>query len=426
IRFDGVWKKFSRSDRHRSLRDALPAMAKSLFGRRAPTAVDGLEPHEFYSLRDLSFSVRSGECLGVVGPNGAGKSTVLKCASRILRPNRGKVTVKGRVSALIEVGAGFHPDLTGRENVFLNGTILGMRRRDVADRFDRIVEFSGLADFIHMPVKRYSSGMYARLGFAVAAFMDPDVLLIDEVLAVGDMNFARKCVQKIRETQQAGAAVLFISHNLSDIRLVCDRVLLIGHGACSFDGPPDEGIHRYLASLAAGDNTGCGHPAVGRLTVGLSDAVGNPVFSAAPGGVLHVDVELTAASAIAETSVGITVVDAHNQEVYGCRIDTLGHDPVDLPASGKLTVRFQLETNLAPGSYSIGTVVRGRPETDGFAHPMSLEQNPHRLQLTVQGATESWGPANLFAACETTLEPAPDEPTARRPDERLTAVGGRS
>ncbi len=220
----------------RALRDLWPRWKRALFQPAASAAA--LEGDEFYSLKGVSFEVRSGECLGIIGPNGAGKSTILKCASRILRPNRGQVKVKGRVSALIEVGAGFHPDLTGKENVFLNGTILGMKRAEIADRFDQIVDFAGLADFIHTPVKRYSSGMYARLGFAVSAFMEPDVLLIDEVLSVGDLAFARKCEQKIKEICSGDTTVLFISHNLAAVRSICDRVIVLAGGEVRFDGAP--------------------------------------------------------------------------------------------------------------------------------------------------------------------------------------------
>lgn len=189
VEFEGVWKRFKRGERAGSLRDAIPWVTRQVL-RRQPQA-SAKPSREFYSLKDVNFQVRAGECLGIIGPNGAGKSTLLKCATRILRPNQGSIRVKGRVSALIEVGAGFHPDLTGRENIYLNGAILGMSRRQVTNCFDAIVDFSGMAKFIDTPVKRYSSGMFARLGFSVAAFMEPDVLLIDKALSVGDMNFAK-------------------------------------------------------------------------------------------------------------------------------------------------------------------------------------------------------------------------------------------
>ena len=186
IVFDGVWKKFQRGEHHDSLRDLIPSLVRNVIRRRDPSA---LRADEFWILRDVSFRVERGQALGILGRNGAGKSTTLKLLSRILKPTKGEARVTGRVGALIEISAGFHPDLTGRENVFLQGAILGMRRREIEDNLGKIIEFSELADFIDTPVKRYSSGMNARLGFSIAAHVRPDVLLIDEVLSVGDLKF---------------------------------------------------------------------------------------------------------------------------------------------------------------------------------------------------------------------------------------------
>src|SRR6266496_2268440 len=195
IAFDGVWKKFRRGEHHDSLRDLIPALVRRFVSKREIA----LDADEFWVLRNVSFAVRPGQALGIIGPNGAGKSTALKLLTRILKPTRGTATVHGRVGALIELAAGFHPDLTGRENIFLQGAIMGMRRDDIRSRFDEIIEFAGIPDFIDTPVKRYSSGMNARLGFAIAAHLDPEVLLIDEVLAVGDYNFQQKCYARLEE-----------------------------------------------------------------------------------------------------------------------------------------------------------------------------------------------------------------------------------
>src|SRR5579862_2960140 len=196
IEFDQVWKKFARGELHDSLRDLVPATVRRLAGRGP--ARDELSGEEFWAVRDVSFEVRPGEALGILGPNGAGKSTILKLLTRILVPTRGHCAVAGRAGALIEVAAGFHPDLTGRENVFLQGAIMGMRRGEIAARFDEIVDFAGVEAFIDTPVKRYSSGMNARLGFAIAAHLNPDVLLIDEVLSVGDLAFQEKCQARMK------------------------------------------------------------------------------------------------------------------------------------------------------------------------------------------------------------------------------------
>src|SRR5882672_7362007 len=223
-----VWKKFHRGAIHDSLRDLVPATAKRLLGR-GPKATE-LDKGDFWALREVGFEVRPGEALGIIGPNGAGKSTMLKLLTKILRPTRGNCTVRGRVGALIEVAAGFHPDLTGLENIYLQGAIMGMRASEIVGKVDEIVSFAGVADFIDTPVKRYSSGMHARLGFSVAAHLDPDVLLIDEVLSVGDLAFQEKCYERMQRFARSGIAIVFVSHNLSAISTLCSRVLVMRHG----------------------------------------------------------------------------------------------------------------------------------------------------------------------------------------------------
>jgi len=241
--FDGVWKKFRRGERHDSLRDLIPATVGRLFAPTPPNSE--LSDREFWAVHDVSFEVRPGEALGIIGPNGAGKSTILKLLTKILKPTLGRCEVKGRAGALIEVAAGFHPDLTGRENVFLQGAIMGMKRTEIARKFDEIVEFAGVSDFIDTQVKRYSSGMNARLGFAIAAHLDPDVLLIDEVLSVGDAAFQDKCVDRMRLLIQRGVPVVFISHNLPAILDLCTRAIVIERGTVQFNGVPAEAIQKY-------------------------------------------------------------------------------------------------------------------------------------------------------------------------------------
>jgi lipopolysaccharide transport system ATP-binding protein len=208
------------------------------------------ELHDLWALRDVSFTVNQGEAIGIIGRNGAGKSTLLKVLSRITPPTEGRARVRGRVGTLLEIGTGFHPELNGRDNIFLSGTILGMRYAEVARKFDEIVAFSEVEKFLDTPVKRYSSGMYVRLAFAVAAFLDPEILIVDEVLAVGDASFQRKSLGRLNEAStQHGRTVLFVSHNLQAIRTFCRRVLLLDHGKLVFDGPAEEGIERYLRSI---------------------------------------------------------------------------------------------------------------------------------------------------------------------------------
>lgn len=200
---------------------------------------------EFWAVKDVSFAVKRGEALGIIGHNGAGKSTILKLLSNITAPTSGVITINGRLSALIEVGSGFHPELTGRENIYLSGSILGMRRREITDKLDRIIDFAGVRQFIDTPVKRYSSGMYVRLGFAIAAHLDPDVLLLDEVLAVGDASFQAKCMHRIFQLKKKGTTIVFISHDLSSVGRLCDRALLLNEGRVAASGMPTDVIVEY-------------------------------------------------------------------------------------------------------------------------------------------------------------------------------------
>jgi ABC-type polysaccharide/polyol phosphate transport system ATPase subunit len=250
IEFADVWKKFRRGERHDSLRDLVPAMAKRIFRRGTPS---DLETEEFWALKDVSFEVKRGEALGIIGPNGAGKSTTLKLLNRILRPTRGSCRLRGRVGALIEVAAGFHPDLTGRENVFLQGAIMGMRRTEIAARLDEIIDFAGVAEFVDTPVKRYSSGMNARLGFSVAAHLEPDVLIIDEVLSVGDMAFQRRCVERMEEFRRSGVAIAFVSHDMASISKLCANALFLNRGIVAA-GPTADVIRRYATAATQAES----------------------------------------------------------------------------------------------------------------------------------------------------------------------------
>jgi len=251
IHVDHVWKKFRKGEIHDSLRELIPAAFKRLTGR-GPKRSD-LNQSEFWALKDVSFEVKQGESLGIIGPNGAGKSTMLKVLSRIMKPNRGNYDIHGRLSALIEVGAGFHSDLTGRENIYLNGTILGMTRQEIKAKEEAIIDFAGVSDFIDTPVKRYSSGMNARLGFAVAAHLQTDVLLVDEVLSVGDARFRHKCVTHMNNMLRSGITVIFISHILDQVRSLCPRTLVLDRGEVVYNGATDGAVRKYLDLLATAD-----------------------------------------------------------------------------------------------------------------------------------------------------------------------------
>jgi len=226
-----------------SLRDEMVKMAKKPFrlilGQRETK-------EDFWALKDVSFSVKEGEVLGIIGRNGAGKTTLLKILSRITPPTEGSAVLRGRVSSLLEVGTGFHPELTGRENIYINGAILGMKKREIDAKFDEIVAFAELEKFLDTPVKRYSSGMYVRLAFAVAAHLEPEILLVDEVLAVGDYEFQKKCLKKMGKVSRAGRTILYVSHNMSSVINLCDRVILLEQGKIIADGPAKKVVEKYI------------------------------------------------------------------------------------------------------------------------------------------------------------------------------------
>lgn len=245
IQVEHIAKSYTISHQtsYQTLRDSLVDVVKKPFRSRGNT----IRKEDFWALRDITFDVQQGEVIGIIGPNGSGKSTLLKILSQITAPTKGKVAIRGQVASLLEVGTGFHPELTGRENIFLNGSILGMRRKEIVTKFDEIVEFSGVEKFLDIPVKRYSSGMQVRLAFSVAAHMEPDILIVDEVLAVGDAEFQKKSLGKMESTtKQEGRTVLFVSHNLIAVQNLCTRTLALDHGEMKNIGSTAEVIRQYL------------------------------------------------------------------------------------------------------------------------------------------------------------------------------------
>ncbi len=252
IRVDHLGKQFrigAAPVRYRTLRDSVTNMVAAPFRRiRQGFMPSKDEMHTFWALQDVSFDVTQGQVLGVIGRNGAGKSTLLKILSRVMEPTSGEVEIRGRVGSLLEVGTGFHPELTGRENIALNGAILGMRRAEIKSKFDEIVDFSGVEKFIDTPVKRYSSGMYLRLAFAVAAHLEPEILVVDEVLAVGDAAFQQKCLGKMNDVAQEGRTVLFVSHNMSAILRLTHESIILDSGRLVMRAPSSEAVDYYMAS----------------------------------------------------------------------------------------------------------------------------------------------------------------------------------
>jgi len=240
-----------------TFREMLVGLSRRVWTRSRQLKGEAQKSDTIWALRDVEFDVRPGEVVGVIGRNGAGKSTLLKVLNRITEPTTGRIEVRGRVASLLEVGTGFHAELTGRENIFLNGAILGMSRSEIARKFDAIVEFAEIDRFLDTPVKRYSSGMYVRLAFAVAAHLESEILLVDEVLAVGDASFQKKCMGKMEDVAHTGKTVIFVSHNMAAVRGLCDRSILIEAGRVEFDGEVEHGVRRYLEK-ASGNKTSQG------------------------------------------------------------------------------------------------------------------------------------------------------------------------
>jgi lipopolysaccharide transport system ATP-binding protein len=347
LRMEHVYKKFRKGETFNSLRDIIPALTGSMFRQQE---LSGKDKREFWALRDISFEVKRGEALGIVGNNGAGKSTILKILSRIMKPTKGELVVNGRLSALIEVSAGFHHDLTGRENIFLNGTILGMTKREIESKLDQIVAFSGLEEFIDTPVKRYSSGMYARLGFAVAAHVDPDVLIVDEVLSVGDYVFQQRCMERMREVIKGGATVLFVSHNLKSVAEFCQRSLLLERGQMVEIGPTQEVISSYLTRSRARhlESTESKSVVISKVTV--RNAAGE-CLRFQSGEKAWIDIELTAYKRCSKLSISLYVTDEQYQSIFDTSTERLGYGNFTLEAEEVFTCTYELQLNLANGIF---------------------------------------------------------------------------
>lgn len=345
--FDQVWKKFRRGERHDSLRDVVTQLVKRPFARRRS---DTLDSQEFWVLSNVSFQVEPGQALGIIGPNGAGKSTALKLLTRILKPTRGSCYVRGRVGALIEVSSGFHPDLTGRENLYLQGAILGMRRYEVSEKLDAIVEFSGIRDFIDTPVKRYSSGMNARLGFAVAAHVDPDVLIIDEVLAVGDFAFQQKCYERLAEFRRSGAAIVLVSHNMQAIVSLCDRALLLRPGRESLLSSVGE-----VAALYASPSGNAVDSRVSVLSCRLmARGQGLLADTVDPGTPLTLELTLEVHAELPRTRFDFEVTRTDGMLMFSGSPMVEGTLPLDLKPGTVFTARVDFRVNVLRGTYRIG------------------------------------------------------------------------
>src|SRR5918993_5645798 len=315
----------------------------------------------FWALDDVSLEIARGACAGIIGPNGAGKSTILKLLSRITAPTRGTITLDGRLAALIEVGSGFHPELTGRDNVFLSGSVLGMRRKEIAAKLDRIVEFAGVGPFIDMPVKWYSSGMFVRLGFAVAAHLEADILLVDEVLAVGDAAFQLRCYERIGDLRRDGTTLLFISHDLSSIERLCDRVVLMNRGRLVGAGSPAEVISQYQQLVTDTHAAGVADAVVTSSSgaarvenVYFRDESGQDVPGTTTGGPLAAVVDIDVSTEIPDAVVELFYYSRDGRTLH-CQQSTAVSDEVVALRPGRRRIEFTCDAfGLQPGIYAVG------------------------------------------------------------------------
>lgn len=345
--------------RYRRLSEELVAFARnplaSLRQRRQGT-------EEFWALKDVDFEINDGEVVGVIGRNGAGKSTLLKLLSQITEPSRGRIELNGRVASLLEVGTGFHPELTGRENIFLNGAILGMSREEIRRKFDEIVAFAEVERFLDTPVKRYSSGMYVRLAFAVAAHLEPEILIVDEVLAVGDKAFQEKCLGKIDQVARGGRTVLFVSHNMSVLRSLCSRGILLDSGGVSFTGTADAAVAEYLAQTkarkvshrisAAQHVRGEGNVELTRARMlNLEGAISSEFLIGEP-----FELELKYTSKNRSSGTAWCMVKSEDGVVVSSSLMRDNHDAVTLVGDGGFAVRFN-GLELLPGHYRVSAGV---------------------------------------------------------------------
>ena len=403
-----LWHKLRRRDPRAHMGKIGPA--------RGASAPDGAGL--FWALKEATFEVAPGEAIGIIGRNGAGKSTLLKLLTRITEPTSGEAVINGRVASLLEVGTGFHPELTGRENIYMNGTILGMKKGEIDRKFDEIVAFSELEQFIDTPVKRYSSGMYVRLAFAVAAHLEPEILLIDEVLAVGDAEFQKKCLGKMGEVARAGRTVLFVSHNMPAVQNLCGRAVVIDHGRVALDDVPEKAIAHYIEACGAGrgaefrraPETVPAGAAAWVESARIENGSGETAGGIPMGEGFAVKLRVRARQPVESLTVGIALADAMGTRLCGINSRDVAGATWSLCAGKSLEVACRVpRMNLLPGGYALNVGLQravSRENLDYFAGALSFEVLPKDVFGTGKIPR---GPGNIYLESDwaaTGAEPA--------------------
>jgi len=382
-----ISKKFKKGEIHNRLRHLLPASGRNLLKKLKGIS---LEEGEFWALDDVSFQVNRGEGFGIIGSNGAGKSTILKLLSNVMKPSHGTMNIKGTLSSLIEIGAGFHGDLTGRENVFLYGAILGMKRRQIEQRYDSIVDFSGLEGWMDTPVKRYSSGMYARLGFSVASHVDPDVLLVDEVLSVGDWSFQNKCMKRMESILNNNGTVVFISHDLPAVSKLCKRCICLQHGRVIASGSTNDVIEYYIRNE---DKQNKNSPESAKDVYISGVRIRNEdreCVQFKPGQTARIDMEVSCINRKKDLVVAIVLRDQEQKFIFQVNTDWVGMKPFSMEPGERRNVTFELSLHLSSGIYFLEVELL---KADGMDALLDLSK---KITLSIHSGIESRGVTNLY------------------------------
>ena len=353
--------------------------------------------HHFWALKDVSFELKRGEAVGIIGANGAGKSTILKLLAGVTIPCSGNVITKGKIGALIELTAGFHPELTGRENIYLYGSIIGMKRSYIDQRYDEIVEFSGIEKFIDTPIKRYSSGMYARLGFSVSAHMDPDILLVDEVLSVGDYTFQDKCIKKMNEFKDSNKTIIYVSHNLDSVRKLCSRAIFLKEGQIAYDGDVEKAIGEYYTHFSERQRCKQGSSeTIDLIDKRMIDSSGKQCTIVSSGEKARLELTLKTGTNLKDVYFAIFIRHSSGLVVFDTSSDLLNGTKYNYESNHKILLQYDLSINLLSGAYTLGCNIHcsfngGPPECIFYENNM--------FTFTVKENISHQGIANLNAKC---------------------------